>query len=168
LAGTPVMLLAQQGDALPEQLTLADAVAYAEHLRPQYQRVLNDEDVAGAALRARQGQYLPQVTASLSTNSGGSRRYTGTDFYGNPVRLDDPASYSSSGSSQSISAQMNVFDFGRRESEIRAARATRDAVRADVSRERLDLRRQVTQRYYAALVAAAGIGIAERQLAFAR
>jgi outer membrane protein len=155
-------------EPVPDSLSLSQAIAYAERWRPQYQRVLNDESVADANVRRRQGEYLPNLSLGLNTQSGGSRRYTGQDPFGNPVRLDDPSVYSSSMSNQSISAQLNVFDFGRRESELRAARANRTAVRADVQRERLELRRQVTLRYYAALQAEAGVEIAERQLTFAR
>ena len=167
-AVTPGVGAQEIPEALPDSLSLAEAIAYAERWRPQYRRVLNDEDVADANVRRRRGEYLPQLSVNLNTNSGGSRRYTGADPFGNPVRLDEPAVYSSSGSNQSVNAQLNVFDFGRRESELRAARASRSAVVADVERERLDLRRQVTQRYYAALQAAAGVSIAERQLSFSR
>src|SRR5690606_31390301 len=90
------------------------------------------------------------------------------DFYGNPVQLDEPATYSSSSSNQSISAQFNIFDFGRRESELRAARAGRDAVRADIERERLELRSTVTLLYNEALLAAARVRVVERQLEFSR
>lgn len=165
-----VPLAAQQasGDVLPERLSLEAAIAYAEQWRPQYRRVLNDEEVANATVRSRQAQYLPMVSASINTNSGGSRRYTGVDFYGNPVQLDEPATYSSSSSTQSINAQFNVFDFGRRESELRAARAGRDAVRADIERERLELRSTVTLLYNEALLAAARVRVVERQLEFSR
>lgn len=171
LAGlVPSRVDAQRADGaeLPERLTLADAIAYAERWHPQFRSALNDEDVANAQLRSRQARYLPQINASVTTNSGGSRRFTGTDFYGNPVRLEDPATYSSSSSNQSVTASLELFDFGRREAEVRAARANRSAVRAGIQRQRLELRRQVTQRYYAALVAEANVTIAERQLEFAR
>src|SRR5690606_34334884 len=160
-AATTSPLRAQRvsGEALPDRLSLEAAIEYAERWSPQYRIALNDEDVADATVRARQGQYLPTISANVSTSSGGSRAFTGLDPFGNPVRLDEAATFSSSSSSQQVSAQFNIFDFGRRESELRAARSAREAVRADISRERLALRSTVTRLYNEALLAAARVSV---------
>ncbi len=154
--------------ALPERVSLAEALTIAERQNPGFRQVLNDEELEDARVRRQRAEYLPSLSASVSSNAGGSRVYTGTDNFGNPVRLDNPLSFQNSGSTQSIGASMNLFDFGRREANLGQARANRRATLATIEQRRLQLRTEVTRNYYQALRTEAAIAIAERQLAAAR
>src|SRR5690606_17213378 len=70
LACTAVPAFAQE---VPSQLTLEDALRIARQRNPGFRSALNDEDLTVMAERAAWSQFLPSVSASMTTGLGSSR-----------------------------------------------------------------------------------------------
>jgi outer membrane protein TolC len=133
-------------------LALEDALAEVLERGPEYRVARANERVAEAALRIRQGFYLPTAVVS-----------------GNNVAFGD--TYLSRGltrSSITFSLSFPIWDNGQRELILTRARSARDAARA--AREDLErgARADVTQAYEAYQTARATADLSSRGLIVAR
>lgn len=149
-------------------LTLADAVRIAREQNPDYQRALNTVAPADANVRRSVGGLMPKVSAAVAYSGNSSQTVTGTDNFGRPIRLSDPTSYSGSGTSQSLSLSVPVFDAGRNVQALRAARADARATRARLNETDAKVSADIARGYYAALRTRRLIALQERVLASAR
>lgn len=165
-----VMLLAPasaHAQAVPDQLTLEDAVRLARANNPEHRKALNDEAVAAAQVRQSYGAFLPTVGASLNFNGSSSRTSRGEGDFGEVVDGEIRTIESSSGS-QGVSARMTLFDGGAMFRELSAAHAQEDAARASVSAALNRLDAEVRRAYYQAQRAQQTIELEDRLLASAR
>src|SRR5690606_39368114 len=85
LAGAAAPVAAQE---VPRKLTLDDAIRIALQRNPAHRRVLNDEDVTAVGERAAWSQFLPNVSANLSTGVSKSRFVSGADDDRKSTRLN--------------------------------------------------------------------------------
>jgi outer membrane protein len=157
--GTPA--LAQEA-ARP--LTLADAERMARENNPGYRKARNDLETARAGERQRWAAFLPDLRLSLSSGGYLSRKFTGIDEFGKPVRREDPIDYTGSSSLQSVYLGIPLFDGGQRYRELRAARAQEDATAAAALAEASALSAELARHYYDARRKAALIHLEEELL----
>jgi outer membrane protein len=144
----PVPSLAAQ--ETPRALSLDDALRLAQENNPLYRQAQNSVESAAAVERQNRAAFLPSLSLSLSSGGFLSRRFTGLDQYGKPIRRADPLEYTGSSSSQGLSLGLQLFDGGARFHELRAARAQKDAAEASVLSEASTLRAELARRYYEA------------------
>jgi outer membrane protein len=153
--------------SVPARLTLEEALALARAHNPSLRRVVNEIEAAEANTRQQYGALLPRLNTSIGFGLGRSTALTGQDPFGRPVRLDDPIDYRSSTASQSIGAQMTVFDGGRNVRNIATARAQERVADARVAAEARRVDALVARQFYQALRADVLIELEQRLLASA-
>jgi outer membrane protein len=133
-------------------LPLADAIAQAAEQGPQYRVARANERAAGAAFRARLGEYLPHATLT-GTALGFDNRFFPT-FYKR--------------TSLALTVSFPLWDNGRRELALSQARVTRDvahAIRTDMDRA---VQHDVTAAYDAYVTARATYVLTVQGLEVAR
>jgi outer membrane protein len=145
---TPLHLSAQE---VPAILSLEDAIRVARQYGPDYQKAMNDLDVASAQVRQSWGAFLPTLNTSLGFNGSSRTTVTGDGDYGQPVRLDDPITYEGSSASQSVSLGFTLFDGGRMFRQLGAARAGERQAEATVNATMASLDAVVTRAFYDAV-----------------
>ncbi len=140
-------------------LTLEEAVTIARRNNPAYLQLTNNQREADAQVRASDAALLPAVNSSFTTefSKGGTQIFQGS-------QLGASSSYVSSGYNLGVRYDVNGATFLNRS----AARATRDAVEADVTGSTEQLRAVVTQQYLSALQAEATAAIQDTLVATAR
>ena len=129
-------------------LTLEEALTLAERWNPAYRRALADRRAADAGVRAGYGAFLPSLNASLGWGGGSSTTLTGTDDFGQSVRLPNPISFSSSSASQSLSSSMTIFDGFQNLNSARAARFDADAAEYAVADAVVAMDAEVKRRFF--------------------
>src|SRR5690606_8388414 len=134
---------------VPRKLTLDDAIRIALQRNPAHRRVLNDEDVTAVGEREAWSQFLPNVSANLSTGVSNSRFVSGADDCGRPIAEYVHLSWAN----QSTSTIITFCDGLSRVSSVRAQRAESRAVAARIAGSRNALIADVSRLYYAALQA---------------
>jgi outer membrane protein TolC len=171
LAG--VVLLAVAGDAHSQQaagvLTLDDALRLARDHNPAFQRVRNDLDVAGSAVRAAWANaFLPSLNSSMSFSGSRSTTVTGVDPFGRLERLPEPVTTRGSTANQSVGTQLTVFDGLGSFRNLSAQRALYDATDAQIAQQELQLVAQVSRDWVQALRAERTIRLEEALLESAK
>lgn len=157
LLAAPLALAAQQpgGDGA-RPIALDEAVHQAQRNAPAAVTARNTLRATAAAVRTAYAQYLP----SLSVSSSGSRQGGETFFQGQLVPYKgSPWSFS-----RGMSANLELFDGGRRWFNLRAAEANVDAADASETAQRYNIALQVKQQYFAVLAARESDAAARRQL----
>ena len=163
LAGAVLLaapLGAQTGasEAPPRIVTLEEAIALALRNTPAAVQAIGLERNAIAARRQSIGAYAP--TVNLSIGSGHTQGTTINSFTGQLTSLSgNPWSYSNG-----LNLSVDLFDGGRRWSEINRIRATADVADISAISARFDATLQVKQQYYAALAARESAAAAKAQL----
>ncbi len=153
----PIALAAQQpgGDGA-RPIALDEAVHQAQRNAPAAVTARNALRTSAAAVRTAYAQYIP----SLSVSSSGSRQGGETFFQGQLVPYKgSPWSFS-----RGLSANLELFDGGRRWYNLRAAEANVDAADASETSQRYNIALQVKQQYFAVLAARESEAAARRQL----
>ncbi len=148
----PAVSGAQQGTAVPQALTVEQAVDLAQANNPQLRQSLNARRSAAAATRSAYGALLPNVNSSagVSWREGRQQVFNGVGFGANANTL---------GSSASLNASLN---YGLESLlQPRAAKATERAVEAEADAASVQLRTTVTQQYLIALQAQARTVLAD-------
>jgi outer membrane protein len=128
----------------PATLTLEEAVNLARRNNPIHLSTINNRRTADAAVRAAQGQLLPNADASFNA----SRQQGGRQIFGG----------TSLGASSDVNQSSYQIGIGYRLNRAtfiapKLQRASRDAVEADITGSAEQLRSSVTQQYLAVLQA---------------
>jgi outer membrane protein len=145
---SPVMSAAQN---VPQRLTLEDALALAREWNPTYRRSLAQVDASAADVRAAQGQFLPNLNASLGFTGSRSTVATGQDDFGGNIELPESRTIERSYSSQALSSQMTLFDGFQNVNGLKSARAGAEAARWAVDAQLAVLEAEVKRQFYAAV-----------------
>lgn len=156
------------GQAVPDSLTLADALRLARSSSPGFLQAANDVAVAEAEERQGLGQFLPALDVQWNTSGNSSRRVTGEDDYGQPTELPQAINYRGSSTSQGVSLGMTLFDGGANLARLGATRARTDAAEADVEAAWARIRAEVVNAYDAVVEADRKVELAARLLESAR
>ncbi len=114
----------------PRVLSLEDALELARQNNPVLRQAINELELTPAGMRAAWGAFLPNLSLSLGTNVNLNRRLQAEDFFGNPIANPNVEWVTASSSSQSVSAQIDLFEGGARFHQRGAERAR------GISRER--------------------------------
>lgn len=158
LGAAPLAAQVTSADDGARPVTLQEAVSMAMKNAPAAIQARGLERNASAARRQAFASYVPNVNLSA-----GSGRTQGTTLNPNdgiltPIR-GNPWSYSNG-----LRLDVDVFDGGRRLSEIRRIRATADVADVAAVSARFDASLQVKQQFYAALAARESAAAAKAQL----
>lgn len=107
----------------PRVLSLEGALELARRNNPVLRQAINELGLTPAGLRAAWGAFLPTLSLSLGTNVNLNRRLQAEDFFGNPIANPNAEWVTASSSSQSVSAQLDLFEGGARFHQRGAERA---------------------------------------------
>jgi len=152
--------LRAQVPAVPEDgarpISLAEAVQLAQRNAPGVVQARGLERNASASHRAVIGSYMPTLTMNASTG-----RTLGVQFFqGQLIPITgNPWNYNNG-----FNTQLELFDGGRRLSELRRARASSDVADASTIQARFDAALQAKQQFYAVLAAHESEAAAKAQL----
>lgn len=146
------------GDDGARPLSLAEAVNLAQKNLPAAIQARNQERSAAASMRAAKGALIPNLSIGAST--GYTTGTTINNFDGSLTKLaGNPYSY---GNSMNLS--LDLFDGGRRFSEIKRNNFVSEAANVAVLTSRFDAALQAKQQFYAALAARESESAARAQL----
>ena len=146
------------GDDGARPVTLREAVELAAKNSPAAVSARGLDRNAAAARRQAIGSYVPNV--NLTAGTGRTQGTTINNFNGQLTSLSgNPWSYNNG-----LALNVEVFDGGRRWSEIKRIRATADVADVSAVSARFDASLQVKQQFYAALAARESAAAAKAQL----
>ncbi|WP_309671097.1 TolC family protein [Gemmatimonas sp.] len=146
------------GDDGARPVTLREAVELAAKNSPAAVSARGLDRNAAAARRQAIGSYVPNV--NLTAGTGRTQGTTINNFNGQlPSLSGNPWSYNNG-----LALNVEVFDGGRRWSEIKRIRATADVADVSAVSARFDASLQVKQQFYAALAARESAAAAKAQL----
>ncbi len=146
------------GDDGAQPITLEEAIGLAQRNSPLAVQARGLDRNASAARRQAVGSYVPNV--NLSAGSGRTQGTTINNFNGQLTALSgNPWSYNNG-----LLLNVELFDGGRRLSEIKRIRATADVADVSATAARFDASLQVKQQFYAALAARESEAAARAQL----
>jgi len=139
-------------------ISLREAIELAGKNSPAAVSARGLDRNAAAARRQALGSYVPNV--NLSAGSGHTQGTTINNFNGQLTALSgNPWSYNNG-----IGLNVELFDGGRRFSEVRRIRATAEVADVSATSARFDASLQVKQQFYAALAARESSAAAKAQL----
>jgi outer membrane protein TolC len=152
LAAAPVAAAAQDA----RRVTLAEALRLAAQTQPAMVQARQDLRVARAQERQALGAFLPTVNLSSSgTNASATRP---------DVTTGRPVQGTSSTSSATLSASLDLFTGFRRGAQRRSTEATGDLREATLLRQEFAVALQVKEAFFAALAAGELVGVAETRV----
>ncbi len=150
--------LGAQVDDGARPVTLQEAIDLAMRNAPAAVQAQGLERTASASRRQAIGAYVPNV--NLTANSGHTQGTTINNFNGQLTALSgNPWSYGNG-----LALNLELFDGGRRWSEINRIRSTADVADISAITARFDASLQVKQQFYAALAARESEAAARAQL----
>ena len=158
LMAAPLRAQGLGGDESARPVSLREAIELAAKNSPAAVSARGLDRNASAARRQAVGSYVPNV--NLSAGSGRTQGTTINNFNGQLTSLSgNPWSYNNG-----LALNVEVFDGGRRWSEIKRIRATADVADVSAVSARFDASLQVKQQFYAALAARESAAAAKAQL----
>ena len=158
LMAAPLSAQVASGDEGARPVTLQEAIDLALKNTPAAVQAIGLDRNAAAGRRQAVFAYVP--TLSLTAGSGRTQGTTINNFNGQLTALSgNPWSYSNG-----MAMSVEVFDGGRRWSELNRIRATADVAEVTAVTARFDASLQVKQQYYAALAARESAAAAKAQL----
>lgn len=128
-------------------LTLEEALDRAVQFNPNYRRTLNNLELNDVERQQAWGAYLPTLSLSTSTGVSLNRQLISTDDFGNPVENPFTDWKTSTSTSQSINASLNVFQWGARTRNSATQKAQTRAREAAVTAQSRGLRADVVRAY---------------------
>ena len=137
-------LAAQSGGVL----SLEEALELARQNNPLLRQAMNELELTPAGMRAAWGAFLPSFSLSLGTNVNLNRRLQAEDFFGNPIANPNVEWVTASSSSQSVSADLHLFEGGVRFHQRGAERARGIARERKVEAEMIDTWTRVATSFY--------------------
>ena len=139
-------------------VTLNEAVALAQRNSPAVVQARGLDRTANASRKQARGAFFPNV--NLTVSSGRTAGTTINNFSGELQRLTgNPWSYGNG-----MGLQLELFDGGRRFSEMNRLRSVADVADITALSARFDASLQVKQQFYAALAARESEAAAKSQL----
>jgi outer membrane protein len=146
------------GDDGARPISLNDAVSMAQRNMPAAIQAKNQERAAAASMRAAKGALIPNLSISGST---GYAAGTTINPQGQlvPQNSANPWSYNNA-----MNLNLQIFDGGRRFSEIKRNGFVAEQANVAVLTSRYDAALQAKQQFYAALAARESEGAARAQL----
>jgi outer membrane protein len=158
LLAAPLGAQGPSSDDGARPVTLREAIELAARNSPNAVQARGLDRSAEAARRQALGSYVPNV--NLSIGSGRTQGTTINNFNGQLTALSgNPWSYNNG-----MGLNVELFDGGRRLSEVRRIRATADVADVSAVAARFDASLQVKQQFYAALAARESAAAAQAQL----
>lgn len=146
------------GDDGARPLSLTEAVQLAQQNLPAAIQARNQERAAAASVRAAKGALIPNLSISMSTQRAEGTRISPVD--GTLQRTaSNPWNYGNG-----VSLDLDIFDGGRRFSEIKRNNFSAEAANVAVLTSRFDAALQAKQQFYAALAARESESAARAQL----
>lgn len=144
-------------DAALRPIALADAVALAQRNAPPAVAARGQMRAAQSSVRSAYGAFFPSLSLSMGqTQQSGDR----LDQQGNLVPYTgQPWTYSTG-----LSANVNLFDGGRRFADLRRTRADVEAAEANEVSQRYTVALQVKTQYFNVLAARESEGAARARL----
>jgi outer membrane protein TolC len=153
LIGTPTSLSGQAADTIPAQVSLQEAIDRALLYAPAAVAARLGTENAGAAVREASGDFLPTATLGSAFTNSSNQRFDQTT--GQLVS----ESYSAR-----ASANYEVFSFGRRFANRRAANARLDAALATEKDQGFQVALTTTQIYFDVAAARELLGVADQRI----
>jgi outer membrane protein len=148
------------GDSL-RVITLQEAVSLAQRNAPAAVQARGTLRTTSSSVRSLYGSFIPSLSSSAGTNKQASQRF---DPIANEVRTSNaPWNYSAG-----LSANLELFDGGRRFSDLRARRADLDAAESNETAVKFSVALQVKTQYANVLAAREAEASARAQLEQAR
>ena len=158
LMAAPLGAQGLTGDDGARPVSLREAIELAARNSPAAVSARGLDRNASAARRQAFGSYVPNV--NLSAGTGRTQGTTINNFNGQLTSLSgNPWSYNNG-----LSLNVELFDGGRRWSEVRRIQATADVADVSAVSARFDASLQVKQQFYAALAARESAAAAKAQL----
>ena len=158
LMAAPLGAQGLTGDDGARPVSLREAIELAAANSPAAVSARGLDRTASAARRQTIGSYVPNV--NLSAGTGRTQGTTINNFNGQLTSLSgNPWSYTNG-----LALNVELFDGGRRWSEITRIRATADVADVAAVSARFDASLQVKQQFYAALAARESAAAAKAQL----
>ena len=158
LMAAPLGAQGLTGDDGARPVSLREAIELAAANSPAAVSARGLDRTASAARRQAIGSYVPNV--NLSAGTGRTQGTTINNFNGQLTSLSgNPWSYTNG-----LALNLELFDGGRRWSEITRIRATADVADVAAVSARFDASLQVKQQFYAALAARESAAAAKAQL----
>ncbi len=163
LTGAALVVAPLGAQTLPAEdgarlVTLQEAIDLAQRNAPAAVQARGLDRNAAAARRQALGSYVPNV--NLSAGTGRTQGTTINNFNGQLTSLSgNPWSYNNG-----LALNVELFDGGRRWSEVNRIRATADVADVSAVAARFDASLQVKQQFYAALAARESAAAAKAQL----
>lgn len=158
LMAAPLGAQGLSGDDGARPVSLREAIELAAKNSPAAVSARGLDRNAAAARRQAYGSYVPNV--NLTAGMGRTQGTTINNFNGQLTSLSgNPWSYNNG-----LALNVEVFDGGRRWSEIKRIRATADVADVSAVSARFDASLQVKQQFYAALAARESAAAAKAQL----
>jgi outer membrane protein len=138
-------------------ISLQEAVRLAQRNAPAAIQARGQLRTASSAVRSSLGSFIPSLSASLSQNKRSAERF-------DPNRDEFVSSTTPWNYSSGLSTGLELFDGGRRFSELRAARADVDAAEANEVSQQFNIALQVKREYANILAARESESAARAQL----
>jgi outer membrane protein len=138
-------------------ISLAEAVALAQRNAPAAVQARGQLRSTASAVRSSYGSFIPSLSASMSQGKQSGQRYDA--LRDEVVTVTQPWSYSSG-----LSTSLELFDGGRRFSDLRARRADVDAAEANETSQKFSIALQVKREYANALAARESEAAARAQI----
>jgi len=158
LMAAPLGAQGLTGDDGARPVSLREAIELAARNSPAAVSARGLDRNASAARRQALGSYVPNV--NLSAGTGRTQGTTINNFNGQLTSLSgNPWSYNNG-----LALNVELFDGGRRWSEIRRIQSTADVADVSAVSARFDASLQVKQQFYAALAARESAAAAKAQL----
>ncbi len=131
----------------PNALSLDQALELAVQFNPAYRRTLNNLELSDVERQQVWGSFLPTLSVSSSTGVSLNRQLVSTDVFGNPIENPETKWRTSTSTSQSINANLTVFQWGARTRNMATQKAQARAREAAVTSRLRGLRADVIRAY---------------------
>ncbi|MCJ7628418.1 MAG: TolC family protein [Longimicrobiales bacterium] len=143
LALAPAPGWAQAGTVL----SLDEALERAVEFNPNYRRTQNNLELSDVERQQAWAAFLPTLSVSWGTGVNLNRQLISTDVFGNPIENPITDWRTSSSTSQSLNANLSLFQWGARSRDMATQKAQARAREAAVTAGSRGLRADVTGAY---------------------
>ncbi len=131
-------------------LTLEEALGRAAEYNPGFRTARNNLELSDVERLQAWGEFLPTLSLSTGTNVSFNRQLIAFDDFGNPIENPITDWRTTSGSSQSFSGTISLWQWGARSRGLATQRARARSREASVTSSSRTLRASVVRLYRAA------------------